>query len=56
MKKALELAAQNCPVFPCRVEDKKPYTPHGFYDASTDPHLINHWWARWPGKSSPAIK
>jgi putative DNA primase/helicase len=48
MKGALELASQGCPVFPCRADDKKPYTTHGYKDASADPHFINFWWRRWP--------
>jgi Bifunctional DNA primase/polymerase, N-terminal/Primase C terminal 1 (PriCT-1) len=31
------------PVFPCR-EDKTPYTPNGFKDASTDPRRITAYW------------
>ena len=45
---ALELAALDWPVFPCREEPgekaKSPYTPNGFHDASTDPELIKRWW------------
>jgi hypothetical protein len=36
------------PVFPCIPESKKPYTAHGFHDASTDPEIIRRWWAEWP--------
>ncbi len=34
--------ARNCglPVFPCRAENKRPATPHGFKDASRDPTII----------------
>ena len=35
------------PVFPCRP-DKKPYTEHGFKDASLEPRQILEWWRRWP--------
>lgn len=27
---------------------KRPLTPHGFQDASTDPATIRSWWTRWP--------
>lgn len=45
---ALRLAEHGVPVFPCRVADKRPLLEHGFYDASCDPVLIEHWWHRWP--------
>lgn len=34
--------ARNCnlPVFPCKAENKRPATPHGFKDASRDPAII----------------
>ena len=35
------------PVFPCD-NDKRPFTAHGFKDASTDPDVIRRWWTRWP--------
>src|SRR4249920_2317332 len=45
---ALELAANNWPVFPCvetpGPKSKSPYTKNGFHDASTDPDLIMKWW------------
>ena len=44
---ALRLAQKGNAVFPCD-NDKKPFTAHGFKDASTDPDLIRRWWARWP--------
>ena len=34
-------------VFPCRP-DKKPYTGHGFKDASQDPGQIRAWWHQHP--------
>ena len=45
---ALQLAARGVPVFPCKNADKKPHTPHGFKDASTDPAIVAAWWKQWP--------
>jgi len=50
---ALELARRGIPVSPCinkpgHDDDKKPLTPHGFKDASTDPNIVHEWWTRWP--------
>ena len=45
---ALALAEEyGLPVFPCRP-DKKPYTEHGFKDATTNLDTIEEWWRRWP--------
>jgi hypothetical protein len=44
---ALAYAAAGVPVFPCRP-DKRPATPNGFKDASTDPDIIRAWWTRYP--------
>jgi hypothetical protein len=41
------LIERGLPVFPCKV-DKKPYTPNGFKDASTDPGMVAWWWRKWP--------
>src|SRR5262249_49270632 len=46
--KALALARQGLPVFPCRWVEKRPWTDNGFKDASTDPELVRRWWAQWP--------
>lgn len=35
-------------VFPCKPDDKRPLTPHGFKDATTDPARIREWFAQWP--------
>jgi len=43
---ALGYAKLGVPVFPCR--DKRPLTPHGFYDATTAAGAIRGWWGRWP--------
>ncbi|MCD1591233.1 MAG: bifunctional DNA primase/polymerase [Qipengyuania citrea] len=45
---ALSYAAKDLPVFPCKPDSKRPYTSHGFEDATTDPARIREWWARWP--------
>ena len=42
------LAASGLPVFPCVPGGKRPLTPHGFHDASTDPRQVASWWRRWP--------
>ena len=47
MQAALSLAKQGLPVFPCG-KDKKPLTPHGFKDATTDPATIEQCWNRYP--------
>ncbi len=40
---ALRLARRGHAVFPCG-EDKRPLTPRGFKDATTDPDIIRNWW------------
>ena len=45
---AMAYADRGIPVFPCR-STKRPYTAHGFHDASTDPVQITAWWTQWPG-------
>lgn len=35
------------PVFPCQP-DKRPYTEHGFKDATLEPRQILEWWRCWP--------
>jgi hypothetical protein len=46
--KALDLAAQNIAVFPCAAS-KRPATPHGFEDASTEPDEVADLWRGHPG-------
>ncbi|MDR1685022.1 MAG: DUF3987 domain-containing protein [Desulfovibrio sp.] len=45
---ALGYAKKGLPIFPCKPKDKRPYTDHGFKDASSDPQIIQDWWGRWP--------
>jgi hypothetical protein len=35
-------------VFPCWPETKKPMTPHGWHDASSDEKKIQEWWRKTP--------
>jgi hypothetical protein len=44
---ALSLARAKIPIFPCGY-DKRPLTPHGLKDATTDEAQIRAWWERWP--------
>jgi hypothetical protein len=51
LDQALAYAARGWPVFPCREREpgrKRPYTPRGFHDATTDAAIIEPWWRRWP--------
>jgi putative DNA primase/helicase len=47
LRAALTYGRGGLPVFPCRP-DKRPYTLHGFHDASCDERQIIAWWQRWP--------
>lgn len=44
---ALDYAARGIPVFPVR-QNKAPYTPRGFKDATCDEAAIREWWRKWP--------
>ena len=44
---SLLLAAAGVPVFPVATS-KRPLTPHGFHDASTNPGQVADWWNRHP--------
>lgn len=45
LEAALEYAGRGLPVFPCK--GKRPYTEHGFQDATTDTATVLAWWQRW---------
>jgi putative DNA primase/helicase len=45
---ALDYAARGIPVFPCRADNKRPHTQHGFKEASVEARQIEAWWQRWP--------
>lgn len=47
LEAALDYAGRGRRVFPVRP-DKRPLTPHGFKDATTDEARIREWWAEWP--------
>ena len=42
---ALAYARAGIPVFPCVAGSKRPATPRGFHDATTDEETINGWWS-----------
>jgi len=44
---ALKLSDLGWHLFPCLI-NKRPYTPHGKNDATTDATKIRAWWTRWP--------
>src|SRR5215210_582178 len=46
---ALQIAGKRKPVFPCK-DDKSPYTPRGFKDASTDPGRVTALFTRYKAK------
>jgi hypothetical protein len=35
-------------IFPCKSNGKKPLTPRGFKDASSDAGVITTWWSNYP--------
>ena len=44
---ALAYARSGIPVFPCDAR-KRPLTPRGHHDATSDLDTIRRWWTRWP--------
>jgi hypothetical protein len=48
LTEALDLAAQNIPVFPCALS-KRPTTPDGYKNAAVDPDEIRRLWRDHPG-------
>lgn len=48
VKAARALAEKGMHVFPCLPRDKRPATPHGLKDATTDPWEIEGWWSQEP--------
>ena len=48
LQAALALSTQGLPVFPCNPLDKRPFTKHGFKDATKDIKQITKWWTTWP--------
>src|SRR5215217_1136443 len=47
-KAALAIASKGISVFPCKPLDKSPYTPNGFYDATTNPGKVAAYWKKHP--------
>src|SRR5262249_38798879 len=47
LEHALAYARLGWPVFPVKIT-KRPYTTHGFKDASLDEEQIKAWWKSWP--------
>jgi hypothetical protein len=48
LRTARALAEKGLAIFPCQPRDKRPATPHGLKDATTDPIEIENWWHRNP--------
>ena len=49
LETALAWASRGVAVLPVRTGGKAPLTRRGMRDATTNPSLLRHWWARWPG-------
>ena len=52
---ALAYAEWGWPVFPCAARTKRPATPGGFHDATTDPEAIRAWWSRTPSANVAVV-
>lgn len=48
LEHALAYAARGWKIIPCEPRGKRPLTPHGKDDASSEPAVIRTWWQRWP--------
>jgi hypothetical protein len=48
LQSARALAERGLAIFPCLPRDKRPATPHGVKDATTDPIEIENWWHQNP--------
>jgi hypothetical protein len=46
LRAALNYARKGIPVFPCDPRSKRPLTPNGFKDATTDEKQITAWWGK----------
>ncbi len=44
----MNYSRQGLAIFPCWPNEKRPLTPHGFKDATTDEKQIRQWWKQWP--------
>lgn len=55
LEAALATAKAGRAVFPVDRQTKRPYTEHGFHDASTDPKVIRAWWRRWSAANLGAV-
>ncbi|MGI9824400.1 bifunctional DNA primase/polymerase [Agromyces sp. Marseille-Q5079] len=51
---AQAFANAGVPVFPCVAGGKRPLTPAGFHDATTDHGVVAGWWSTWPN-ANPAV-
>jgi Bifunctional DNA primase/polymerase, N-terminal len=48
LARAMNLARQGLPVFPCRADNKAPLTTNGFLDARTNSDIVQGWFTKWP--------
>ncbi len=48
LRGAILYARRGIPVFPCEPGGKRPLTPNGFWEATTDKRELARWWRRWP--------